>query len=207
MSSIFLCHSSTDKPFVRMLKRQLLNYGVRVWLDEDEIKIGDSLISTISEAIVEMGYLGVVLSPKSVRSPWVKEELELALNQQLAESQIRVMPILLRKCDVPGFLKGKRYINFTAWASRRSTRQQELESSIRELVRALGKRPSFDDERFHGQRMIKIEDFERILRAHFHPLKCKIEYYWQYVDKVCVFYEDGTFQLFSNRSRPSDAAE
>ena len=40
MSSIFLCHSSQDKFFVRKLAEALRNEGVRVWLDEAEIKIG-----------------------------------------------------------------------------------------------------------------------------------------------------------------------
>ncbi|WHW57110.1 toll/interleukin-1 receptor domain-containing protein [Salmonella enterica] len=40
--SVFLSHNHNDKPFVRKLARDLENHGVRYWLDETEMKIGDS---------------------------------------------------------------------------------------------------------------------------------------------------------------------
>jgi hypothetical protein len=49
---IFLSHTSEDKPFVRRLKESLENHGVtKVWLDEAEIQIGDSLIQKIDEGL------------------------------------------------------------------------------------------------------------------------------------------------------------
>ena len=47
MTSIFLSHSHVDKPFVRRLASDLIDSGVKVWLDEAEILIGDSLIEKI----------------------------------------------------------------------------------------------------------------------------------------------------------------
>lgn len=44
MSSIFLSHNSKDKEFVRRLANRLESYGVKVWVDEAEIKVGESLI-------------------------------------------------------------------------------------------------------------------------------------------------------------------
>lgn len=43
MSSIFLSHNHNDKPFVRRLAHDLQAVGVRVWLDESEIMVGDYL--------------------------------------------------------------------------------------------------------------------------------------------------------------------
>lgn len=57
MSSIFLSHNSKDKEFVRKLAIRLKDYGIKVWLDEAEIKIGESLINKIQIAIDEMSYL------------------------------------------------------------------------------------------------------------------------------------------------------
>jgi hypothetical protein len=47
MSSIFLSHNHADKPFVRRLAQDLQAAGARVWLDEAEMLIGDSLIKKI----------------------------------------------------------------------------------------------------------------------------------------------------------------
>ncbi len=112
MTSIFLSHNHKDKPFVRRLANDLIAEGVRVWLDEAEIKVGDLLIRKISSGVYEMDYLGAVLSPDSVQSAWVREELEQALHIQISESYIKVLPILLRNCDMPGFLLDKVYADF-----------------------------------------------------------------------------------------------
>jgi hypothetical protein len=53
MPSIFLSHSSRDKFFVRELAKKLQDAGVEVWIDEAELKIGDSLTQKIGRAIDE----------------------------------------------------------------------------------------------------------------------------------------------------------
>lgn len=112
MSGVFLCHSSKDKPFVRRLAYALDANGIKRWLDESELLVGDSLIGKISEAILEMEYLAVILSPDSVSSKWVAQELEIAMSNQLQEGRIKVLPILYRDCDLPPFLVGKLYLDF-----------------------------------------------------------------------------------------------
>ncbi len=112
--SIFLSHTSDDKPFVRRLREDLLNHGVpRVWLDEAEILIGDSLIDKVDEGIELSRYIAVVLSEKSVEAPWVKKELDLAMNREISSGEVVVLPILYEKCELPGFLKGKMYADFS----------------------------------------------------------------------------------------------
>ena len=44
MDKIFICHSSNDKVFVRKLANELERHDIDIWLDEREIKVGDSLI-------------------------------------------------------------------------------------------------------------------------------------------------------------------
>ncbi len=111
---IFLSHSHADKPLVRRLAADLQSAGARVWLDEAEIKLGDSLIQRIQEGIDEMDYLAVVLSPKSVASDWVQREVEIALNEEIAGHRVKVLPLLQQSCNMPGFLRGKLYADFTS---------------------------------------------------------------------------------------------
>jgi TIR domain len=127
--SIFISHNHRDKHFVRTLAQDLGALGVRVWLDEAEIRVGDSLIEKISTAIDEMRYLGIVLSPNSVESRWVKEELSQALVGQLSERDTVVLPIMLVDCQVPGFLRGRAYADF---------RDPDLyEESLKKLIVAM----------------------------------------------------------------------
>src|SRR5262249_53535377 len=112
MSSIFLSHNHADKPFVRQLAQDLQAAGVRVWLDEAELLIGDSLIEKIRQGIDEMEYLGVILSPHSVQSGWVQREVNIAMSQEIKGKRIKVLPFVIAECELPGFLEGKLYADF-----------------------------------------------------------------------------------------------
>jgi len=111
--SVFLSHTHTDKPFVRRMGADLAALGARVWIDEAELNIGDSLIGRISAAIDEMEFLAVVLSPEAVASSWVQQELEQAMSNQLSAKRVKTLPVLYRTCELPGFLRGKLYADFT----------------------------------------------------------------------------------------------
>ena len=113
MSSIFLSHNHKDKAFVRKLAERLNSHGIRTWVDEAEIRVGDSLIMKIESAIKDFTYLGVILSPDSVKSQWVRKEVNMALTQEIEGTQVKVLPLLIEACEIPGFLSDKFYADFT----------------------------------------------------------------------------------------------
>jgi hypothetical protein len=100
-----------------------------VWVDEAEIKIGDSLIEKIREGIDNVQYVGVVISKSSIKSEWVKREVDIAMNQEIEGKRVKVLPLLIDDCDLPGFLKGKLYADFRT----ADNYKQELEKLIRRL--------------------------------------------------------------------------
>ena len=76
MPSVFLSHSSQDKPFVRELAAHLLQQDpqtITVWLDEREISPGENIVDKIAEGL-ESNFVLLILSPDSINSNWVKEE-------------------------------------------------------------------------------------------------------------------------------------
>jgi hypothetical protein len=114
---VFLSHTAADKPFVRKLARDLDNHGVKYWFDEAEIKVGESLIEKIRQALDEVDYVAVILSPNSIASPWVQREVDVAMNQEIQGKRVKVLPIMYRRCELPGFLLGKLYADFTEESS------------------------------------------------------------------------------------------
>jgi hypothetical protein len=110
---IFLSHSHADKEFVRKLASDLRAAGARVWIDEAELKLGDSLIQKIREGIDSMDYLAVILSPNSVNSSWVQKEVDIAMNQEIEGRTVKVVPLIYQPCELPWFLVGKFYADFT----------------------------------------------------------------------------------------------
>jgi len=206
MSSIFICHSSVDKPFVRELKWSLERYDVQVWVDEDELKAGSSLVNTLSSAISEMQYLGIVLSPNAVKSNWVQQELELALTEQIESAGVKVIPLMLRDCEVPNFLKGKKYVNFVEWnRSRKPKKKQELlKKCVKEIIHAMDI-DDRDDQRWSGQQMILVGDLRKKLVEFFAPLETNVEFYDDDsgLNFIRVKNGDGTFQLYDYWSKPT----
>lgn len=128
--SVFLCHSSKDKEFVRKLARDIEAHGLHYWLDEAEMRIGDSLIQKIRSGIDKVDYFAIILSPDSVNAPWVVNELDVAMNHQINGKSIKVLPLLLKECELPGFLIGKFYGDFQS--------EEEYEKSFKLLITSMG---------------------------------------------------------------------
>ncbi|NGP90259.1 toll/interleukin-1 receptor domain-containing protein [Fodinibius halophilus] len=112
MKNIFLSHSSSDKSFARRLGNVLRGKNFKVWIDEAEIKVGDSLIEKISEGIDSTDYLVVVLSKESCKSEWVKREVNIALTQEINQKKVKVLPCVIEECNIPPFLLDKKYADF-----------------------------------------------------------------------------------------------
>jgi TIR domain len=167
MASIFLSHNSHDKPFVRRLAMALQAKGVRVWVDEAEIKVGDSLLDKIQSAIDETDYLAVVLSPNSVKSSWVNQELKQALNHELKSKAVKVLPILLADCEVPGFLRDKKYADFRS--------ESDFSASVSELLKRLLPEAAAGDNVVHGLLPIFTITYNGQLSGDERELKVTVE--------------------------------
>ena len=136
-AGVFLSHTWKDKGFVRRLAGDLRAAGVRVWLDEAELTVGDSLIEKIRAGIDEMEYLAVVLTPQSVASEWVKREVDIAMSQEIEGKRLKVLPLMLEECALPGFLQGKVYADFA--------KPENYDTALAGLLKRLGSRNAVAD--------------------------------------------------------------
>lgn len=112
MPKVFISYSTKDKPFAKKLESFLSSVGVDAWLDEKRLKVGDSLIEKISEAIDESNYIVAVLSKSSVNSKWFQNELLWALTKERQLRKDLVLPVVIEECEIPSFLKDKYFIDF-----------------------------------------------------------------------------------------------
>lgn len=111
MAKIFVSYSHADRKTAESLANRLRETGVRVWLDMWEIGIGESILDKVSEGISTSDFLVVLLSKASVSSNWVKEELAQG-SVMLAERGAFILPLLLEKCEIPLFLRHRKYANW-----------------------------------------------------------------------------------------------
>ena len=94
---LFMRNASEDKPFVQALQAALPAH-VRVWLDVENLYAGHSLSDELRRAVLdENDYLVLFVSPHSLQSDWVAQEMRWALEREAD---------LLRPFVVPVFLSG-----------------------------------------------------------------------------------------------------
>lgn len=75
---IFISHATEDKESVAIpLAKELSKYPIKVWIDNQELKIGDSLLEKINEGIAKSRYGVVILSPNFFAKKWTKRELKM----------------------------------------------------------------------------------------------------------------------------------
>ena len=112
MVKVFVSYSSKDNAFVLRLADDLKKAGCDVWLDKWKIRVGDDVFDKIKWGIRDSRYVLLVLSPNSISSGWVDKEWKIAYMKEIESRQVAVLPILLKDCEIPDFLKLKNYADF-----------------------------------------------------------------------------------------------
>ncbi|MDQ3135729.1 MAG: toll/interleukin-1 receptor domain-containing protein, partial [Acidobacteriota bacterium] len=94
---IFISHSSKDDGFVKQLREALESHNLSVWADSRELSGGDKLETEIESAIEQARHFVAVISPQTVNSPWVRKEIQKALEveQRRRDEGYKVIPLLL----------------------------------------------------------------------------------------------------------------
>ena len=90
---VFISHASEDKDkVVRPLAHCLQELGLKVWYDEFELKIGDSLRRKIDKGLVNSRFGVVVLSTSFINKGWTNYELDGIVTRAVSGEQV-ILPI------------------------------------------------------------------------------------------------------------------
>ncbi len=90
---VFISHASEDKDEVaRPLAEALREQGVRVWLDDFELKIGDSLRRKIDRGLAGSRMGLVVLSQSFIKKGWTNYELDGIVTRAVSGEQV-LLPV------------------------------------------------------------------------------------------------------------------
>lgn len=91
---VFISHASEDKDaVVRPLAAELRGRGLRVWYDEYELKIGDSLRTSIERGLAGSRRGIVIISTSFFAKHWTKEELGGLTALEAAAGEHRLLPV------------------------------------------------------------------------------------------------------------------
>jgi hypothetical protein len=118
----FLSYAREDSVFVLRLAKDLKASGATIWLDQLDIKPGERWDRAVENALGDSPKMLVILSPTSVDSNNVMDEVSFAL-----EEQKEVIPVLHTDCKIPLRLRRMQYIDF----------RSEYEAGLNELLKTL----------------------------------------------------------------------
>ena len=91
--SCFISYSSKDADFARRLYSDLQASGVGCWYAPEDLKIGDRFPDVIEDAVRLHDKLLLILSKASVKSDWVQDEVEAALEKERKRKEKVLFPI------------------------------------------------------------------------------------------------------------------
>jgi toxoflavin biosynthesis protein ToxD len=121
---LFLSHSTQDNPWCRVLLAALKAAGYDVWYDEQGLTGGAEWVETLQREVQARDVFVTVLSPDAAASPWVQEEIRLAI-----ATRRTILPVMLKPTRVEGFLMTRQWVDVTGMAP---------EDGARKVLAALG---------------------------------------------------------------------
>jgi hypothetical protein len=114
IASVFVSYSHADKGLARALAVALERRHLRVWIDEGELKVGDSIIERIATAIAEIDFFLALVSEASRGSNWCRKELALAVTGELGREGVKVLPVRVDNAPMPESLRDVYYLELNA---------------------------------------------------------------------------------------------
>jgi hypothetical protein len=122
MTTYFLSYARADDKSALRFADDLLAAGVSVWVDQYDIRPSQHWDRAIEAAIRACDGLIVILSPASVASPNVADEVSVAINDGKA-----VIPIMIAPCVLPLRMTRMHFIDAT----------RDYETALRRTLAAL----------------------------------------------------------------------
>jgi hypothetical protein len=104
---VFLSYAFEDTELARKLAETMLEKGIDTWWAEWCIAPGDSLRQKIDEGIGDCTHFLVLLTPQSIKKPWVNQEMDAGLVRKLSD-RCKFLPVrhTLPTKELPPLLSG-----------------------------------------------------------------------------------------------------
>jgi hypothetical protein len=102
----FFSYSREDSDFALRLAKDLKAAGANVWIDQLDIEPGQEWDSAIEAAVAGCSRMLLILSPASVTSRNVRNEISFALDEHKT-----IVPVLHKNCTIPLQLRRIQYVD------------------------------------------------------------------------------------------------
>jgi hypothetical protein len=119
----FISYSRANSDFAVRLAKDLRGAGFDIWLDQFDIPTGARWDDELEKALRKCTIFLIVLSPESIESQNVKDEIGFAI-----DSGKYILPVIIKPCQIPLRLRRFQFVNFS---------NQSYEDSFSEIKQLL----------------------------------------------------------------------
>jgi hypothetical protein len=91
--SCFISYSTTDEDFAKRLHSKMREAGLRVWFAPEDMQAGKKIHEQVDEAIRVFDKLLLVISPNSIESKWVRDEIRRARKSETRDGRKKLFPV------------------------------------------------------------------------------------------------------------------
>jgi TIR domain len=113
MTDFFVSYTLADKVWAEWIAYVLEEAGWSVIIQAWDFRPGSNFVMEMQRAASEASRTVMVLSPDYLKSHFVSSEWAAAFAQDPTGAQNKLVPIVVRKCEVPGLLKSVVHIDLT----------------------------------------------------------------------------------------------
>ncbi len=114
----FISYSRVNSDFAVRLANDLRSDGFDIWLDQLDIPTGSRWDDELEKALDRCSTFLIVLSPESIKSQNVKDEIGYAI-----DAGKHILPVLIENCKIPLRLRRFQFVDFTDDSYRESLSQ------------------------------------------------------------------------------------
>lgn len=137
MTKVFISYARSDQEFALRLAKALEADGFDIWIDQLHIETGRHWETEIQTALELCPAFLLILSPASVASRNVQDEVSFAL-----ELEKDIVPVLYQPCNIPFRVRRHQYVDFTVGEEQGLAKFLEslrrLKAPKQPMVRAVG---------------------------------------------------------------------
>lgn len=105
---VFISHSNADSEWAKSFADALKRHGIRVWLDQSQIKAGESLGDALEAGLRESDVLVALIDPQTSFRPNLYFELGAAIG--MGKRVVPIVPPGLDNSKLPLELRVRRYL-------------------------------------------------------------------------------------------------
>lgn len=109
---VFVSYRSSDRPWALSLVARLEGAGLRVFIDQRELAIGEYLAGQLESALARSRAAVLLVSQGWLASPWCQQEANVLTKRAVEDKRFKLIPLRLDSSEMPPMLDARVWVDF-----------------------------------------------------------------------------------------------